>query len=83
MKLIVRPQYIERLKALKNTPDIKVITGIRRSGKSWLLLEFIDFLRETEADCNIIYIDYTRLDNEDLREYHALNDYVINHISVQ
>ncbi len=43
------------------------------------MLEFIDFLRETEADCNIIYIDYTRLDNEDLREYHALNDYVINH----
>lgn len=77
MKLIDRPLYMERLKALKNTPDIKVITGIRRSGKSKLLQAFADLLRSSEKGCNIIYVDYSRLEFEELREYHALNDFVL------
>lgn len=76
MKLIVRETYLNRLISLKGTPDIKVITGIRRSGKSKLLEEYIDWIEEHETDSNIIYIDLTQLKFEALKEYHALNDFI-------
>lgn len=76
MKLIEREAYLNRLVSLKGTPDIKVITGIRRSGKSKLLEEYIDWIVEKESDSNIIYIDLTQLKYEALKEYHALNDYI-------
>lgn len=76
MKLIGRETYLNRLISLKGTPDIKVITGIRRSGKSKLLEEYIDWIEEHETDSNIIYIDLTQLKFEALKEYHALNDFI-------
>ena len=79
MRLIERPLYIERLKRIKGTPDIKIITGIRRCGKSRLLQAFIKHIEETEKGANIIFIDFTRLEFEPLREYHALHQYVQDH----
>lgn len=79
MKLIDRVLYIDRLKRIKGTPDIKIITGIRRCGKSRLLQEFIKYIESTERDANIIFIDFARLEFELLREYHALNQYVQDH----
>lgn len=79
MKLIDRPMYLERLKNLKGSPDIKIITGIRRAGKSKLIQAYIRFLEEIEQEANIIYIDYTKLSFEHLKEYHALNEYVESH----
>jgi predicted AAA+ superfamily ATPase len=76
MKLINREAYLKRLISLKGTPDIKVITGIRRSGKSKLLEEYIDWIEAQETDSNIIFIDLTQLKYEALKEYHALNDYI-------
>ena len=76
MKLIHRPLYLDRIKSLKGSPDIKIITGIRRSGKSKLMQAFIRHIEETEPEANIIYIDFTRLKYEHLKEYHAFNDYV-------
>jgi hypothetical protein len=62
-----------------NTPEIKVITGVRRSGKSKLLAAFTKYVQEVDAEANIITIDFTKLQFESLREYHALNDYVEAH----
>lgn len=76
MKLIDRETYLNRLISLKGTPDIKVITGIRRSGKSKLLEEYIEWIEANESDHNIISIDLTNLKFEPLKEYHALNDYI-------
>ena len=79
MKLIERATFLNRLIDLKGTPDIKIITGIRRSGKSKLLSAFIDYLKKTDKDANIIFIDFFNIQYEDLKEYHALNTYIENH----
>ena len=44
MKLIERKQYLDKLINVIGTPDIKVITGVRRSGKSKLLEAFKDYV---------------------------------------
>ena len=76
MQLINRETYLNKLISLKGTPDIKVITGVRRSGKSKLLEEYTSWIRENETETNIIYIDLTHLKYEALKEYHALNNYI-------
>lgn len=76
MKTIIRVKYLDRIKALKDTPDIKIITGIRRSGKSKLMQEYVKYLQENFNDVNIIFIDYMDLDFEEIKEYHALHKYV-------
>ena len=76
MKLISRPHYINQLSRVMNTPDIKIVTGIRRSGKSKLLSAFADYIRHIDSTANIIEIDLTKLRFEKLKEYHALNEYV-------
>lgn len=50
MKLIDRTDYLNRLKRLKGTPDIKIITGIRRSGKSELLRAYRTYLENTYSN---------------------------------
>ncbi len=79
VKLIERTQYLNRLKDLQGTPDIKIITGIRRSGKSRLLQAFAAHIQQTDPTANIISIDFTQLQFEPLQEYHALNAYVEEH----
>ena len=78
MKLIERNEYLEQLKSVQGVPDIKVITGIRRCGKSKFMEAFIEYIKNTDAEANIIYIDFTELDFEELKEYHILNEYVKN-----
>ena len=76
MKIIERKRYLERIKALRDTPDIKIITGIRRSGKSNLMQAYIDYLKKNQDKVNIIFIDYMDLEFEEIKEYHALHKYV-------
>ena len=76
MKLISRDFYLDQLKDALGTPDIKVITGVRRSGKSKLLEAFKEYVTENIADANIIHINYSLSKFEELAEYHKLNEYV-------
>lgn len=76
MKIIPRDKYLQRIIELNGTPDIKIITGIRRSGKSKLMQVYIEYLKSHVDNCNIIYIDYMDLAFEEIKEYHALHAYV-------
>lgn len=78
MKKIVRSTYLNRLLSVKNTQDIKVITGVRRSGKSEILKAFSKHIKDNEKKANIVYINLQDLDFEDLLDYHKLNDYILS-----
>ena len=75
MKTIKR-KYLQDVVDVMGTPDIKVITGVRRSGKSELLYMFIDYIKENVENSNIIYIDFNLDIFDELKEYKKLIDYV-------
>jgi len=76
MKLINRKDYLDKIISLRGTPDIKVITGIRRSGKSELLKSYIQFLTSSSKAVNIIFIDYFDLSFDEIKDYKKLYQYV-------
>ena len=75
MKLIKR-EYLQDLIELVGTPDIKVITGVRRSGKSKLLEMFKSYIIENIENYNIIDINFNLVKFDNLRDYIALNNYI-------
>jgi predicted AAA+ superfamily ATPase len=78
MQIIVRQKYLDELIELYGTPDIKVITGIRRSGKSVLLQEFVAYLQTLAEQVNIVMINLQELEFDHLLEYHALHRYILD-----
>ena len=79
MKTITRAKYLDRISELNVTPDINIITGIRRSGKSNLMQAYIEYLKSHFENINIIFIDFMDLAYEEIKEYHALHAYVEEH----
>lgn len=79
---IKRDRYLNRLISKKNNGLIKVITGIRRSGKSYLLFNlYYDYLISTGvAEDNIITIPLDDVDYEEYCEPHVLYDYIKSRI---
>lgn len=75
MKIIER-NYLKDLISIIGTPDIKIITGVRRSGKSKLLEQFKEYIEKNIKNHNIVYINFSLLEFEQLNEYHRLNDYI-------
>ena len=77
IKLLNR-KYLKTMINTIGTPDIKVITGVRRSGKSKLLELFKKYIMINIENYNIIYINLSELKFEDYKEYHKLYNYVTN-----
>ena len=75
MKNIERFNYQNYIWELKDTPDIKVITGIRRAGKSEIMKSFISHLQACDETANVVYTDLSVLENEPLLEYHRLHEW--------
>lgn len=76
MKLIERKMYLDKLISVMGTPDIKVITGVRRSGKSKLLEAFKKYVMSQNPDTNIIHINFNLPEFEELAEYRKLYGYI-------
>lgn len=77
MKRIPRQNYLNKLIAFKDKKVIKVITGIRRCGKSTLMEIYRDWLKDHGIDeGQVIYVNFEDFDYYDLREPRKLYDYV-------
>ena len=76
MKLIERDFYLDKMKNAIGTPDVKVVTGVRRSGKSKLLESFKQYVLKNVPQANVIHINFNLAQYENLKEYHALYQYI-------
>ena len=76
MKLIERKQYLDKMIGVIGTPDIKVLTGVRRSGKSKLLEAFKSYVQKNIPNANIIHINFNLSKYDNLKEYEALNEHI-------
>ena len=75
MKLIERNFYLNALLAVKDIPDIKVITGVRRSGKSKLMDALISVISK-DISANIVRIKLNLKKNESLLDGDKLYEYI-------
>ena len=76
MKLIERKQYLDKMINAIGTPDIKVITGVRRCGKSKLLDAFKEYVEGNIPNANIIHINFNLPEYEHLLKYRPLYDHI-------
>ena len=75
--MVERTEYLEKIKAWREEDVIKVVTGIRRCGKSTLLQQYRDFLLDTDVSQEqIIFINFEELEYEELLDYHKLYQYI-------
>lgn len=76
-KIILRDEYLQTLKEFKDKDIIKIVTGIRRCGKSTLMQIFQGYLKESgvQAD-HIIAINFEDYDYEDLKQPRELYKYI-------
>lgn len=82
MRDIERTEFLNKLKAYKDKQIIKVITGIRRCGKSTLMKMFKDFLLTTGVkEEQIIFLNFEDFDNSELLDPKKLHSYVKEHLA--
>ena len=82
MMLIQRPQYLNKLIALKDKQIIKIVTGIRRCGKSTLFEIYKQWLTENNvAPEQIISVNFEDIDYEELTDYKKLYAYIKERLS--
>ena len=74
MTIIRRDDFNNKLEAFLGKPIVKVITGLRRSGKSFLLKQLISDL--PEKGMRYLYIDKESLEFDDIRDYKDLNNFI-------
>ena len=77
--MIIRQQYMQQIRDFIDTPVIKIITGMRRCGKSVLLeLTKQELLNRNVTSENIIMINFESLRYERLKDYKALYNAIMD-----
>jgi len=71
-----RDIYIERIKPFMRTTIVKVMTGHRRVGKSFILFQLIELIKNEDKNANIIYINKEDIEFIDVASYRELYDYI-------
>ena len=80
--MVQRELYMEKLRRLKDKDVIKVITGVRRCGKSYLLQLFIDELIDSGiSEENIILINFDSIKYKNIRRQDELDELVLDLIN--
>lgn len=75
--MLIRKQYLDQLVQSKDLNLIKVITGVRRSGKSTLLLQYKDYLvSQGIIEKNIIYMNFESAEWYSIKDYNDLYKYI-------
>ena len=74
---IPRPLYTKRIEPFIDNELIKVITGQRGTGKSYILLQISDMIKKEKPEANIIFVDKEQLAFPDIRNYMDLYQYVL------
>ena len=75
--MIKRENYLSRIRGFYESDLVKILVGIRRCGKSVILNQIIDELKESGCDDDhIIYINFEYIEYEELKDYKKLNKYI-------
>ena len=75
MEFITRSAYIDSIKPFLGVGLIKVFTGQRRVGKSYLLYQLIEMIKQRDPDANVIYINKELYEFDFVDDYKSLNSY--------
>ena len=78
MRKISRPKYFNKMVNLLGSEQIKVLTGVKGSGKTELLKDLIEYLGINSETTNIIYISFDLVDYDNLKRKTALKRYINN-----
>ena len=80
--MIIRENYLKKIRNFYDTDVIKIITGIRRCGKSELLKQIQnELIKKNVKKENIIYINFEDVSYDNITDYQNLHDYVLKKIT--
>ena len=75
--MLKRKTYLSRIRGFYKSDLVKILVGIRRCGKSVILKQIVDELKEMKVtEDHIIYVNFELVEYEDLRDYKKLNKYI-------
>ena len=80
--MLIREDYLSKIRGFYDSDLIKILVGIRRSGKSVILNQIVDELKERKRidEKHIIFINFEFIEYEELMDYKKLNRYIKDRI---